>query len=235
MNSLTAYKKFLLKINKNDTNSNINISKGEFVLIFNEQARRWLREKIKNKQIDDTANDISELLVSEEPLPVTAKGTSFVEFQLPDPFFDYVTSTSDAIKQITYQDSQGETHRTNCKGILYNWDTKAKNLNTLFMDDNHKPSFEFQESFITIYSDKIKVYKTDFNINTLILTYYREPWEIDIAGYKRIDGSPSTNINPQFIDANTDEIISRAAVEAARNYQDPEQVQIGKDRINTED
>jgi len=35
MKAIEAYQKLLLKVNKNDTNSSINISKAEFVLIFN--------------------------------------------------------------------------------------------------------------------------------------------------------------------------------------------------------
>ena len=51
MTSLEAYKHFLLLINKNDSNTNVNISKGEFVLLFNSQKRVWLNEKLSEKRI----------------------------------------------------------------------------------------------------------------------------------------------------------------------------------------
>ena len=45
--SKELYKKFLLKINKNDTNSNVKVPISQFVLIYNEQQRLWLDNIIK--------------------------------------------------------------------------------------------------------------------------------------------------------------------------------------------
>jgi hypothetical protein len=44
MTSVEAFKRFQLKINKNDTNTDVDINRGEFVLLYNEQKDVWLRE-----------------------------------------------------------------------------------------------------------------------------------------------------------------------------------------------
>lgn len=58
MTSLEAYKLYLLKANKNDTNKNIGISKGEFVLFYNSQAPIWLDIKLEQCLSSDKINDI---------------------------------------------------------------------------------------------------------------------------------------------------------------------------------
>ena len=115
MKSEEVYKKLLLKINKNDSNRNINLSKGNFVLIFNEQALAWLDNELKINQSTDFKNYISHLLVVDEKLTQAKTTDRFTEYSLPENLFKYENSFSVA--------SRGK-----CKGrILYNWDFKIKN------------------------------------------------------------------------------------------------------------
>ena len=44
-----------------------------------------------------------------------------------------------------------------------------------YNDSNTSPSFEYRESFITIASNNVNVFYTDFSVNSLILSYYRYP------------------------------------------------------------
>ena len=46
MKSTEIYKRFLIKVNKNDSNDGINILPSIFVLMFNSEAIRWLSETL---------------------------------------------------------------------------------------------------------------------------------------------------------------------------------------------
>jgi hypothetical protein len=219
MTSLEAYKKFLLKINKNDTNSNINISKGQFVLIFNEQKRNWLKITIEKDQSSDLINYIEEILVLNKPLIKLKDYPDRSVFTTPHDYFSYVNSYSLATKGT-------------CTGIkLYNWDIKPKNTNMDLLDEDNNPSFEYRETFLNLSQSGIEVYKKDdFVIDEVYLDYYRQPVNIDLVGYIKIDGTPSITVNPDMEDENVEEIIDMCAVEVQRNYQNTEDYQLAQTR-----
>lgn len=217
MTSLESYKKFLLKVNKNDTNSNINISKGQYVLMYNEQKRNWLKIAIEKDQSSDLINYIEEILILGHPLEFKKDEFDRAVFEMPDNYFSYVSSRSLAV-------------RGNCTDRLMNWEIKPKNTNPLLIDEDNNPSFDYRETFVNLSKRGLEVYKTDFEIKTVFLDYYREPRDIDIEGYRRIDGTLSTNIDPDTDDENTEEIIDMCATEAQRNYQSSEQYQLAETR-----
>ena len=80
---------------------------------------------------------------------------------------------------------------------------------------------------------KINIFTNDFEIQEVILTYYRYPRKVDIAGYLNANGVPSTNINPEGEERFIDKVLSLAAEDFARNNYDADAVQINKDRIQT--
>ncbi len=222
MTSLEAYNSFLLKLNRNDSNSNINVPKGKFVISYNEQAKRWLKQKLKRKLGTNELDELNYLLVDDLSLKSQGKHLDHFDFTLPDDFFDISSCISIAT-------------RGNCTRTLDNWPTKDKNIRNLLRDANFKPSFDYEESLCTAVNNKLKVYFNDFKIKETYLTYYREPISIDIEGYIKIDGSHSTNINPDLPDIAVNEIISRCVLEFQGISENAEGFQISKDRILTEE
>jgi uncharacterized protein with GYD domain len=220
MTSLEAYKTFLSKINKNDRNTNINVGKGEFVLIYNEQKDVWLAQQLA--QTADTAakNHLAELLVHDKEVVKVGDTDKFAEFEVPEDLFQYEASISIA-------------NKGRCKGrVLYNWDFKPKNKNALLQDENNNPSFEYEQTLINLAGDKVLVFKTDFDVERQFLTYYKEVKKIDLEGYKTINGSPSVTINPDEPDHYVNEIVNLCAVEVIRRYENPDGFQLAKDRTN---
>lgn len=219
MTSLKAYKELLLKVNKNDTNANIHVPKSQFVLIFNEQKRIWLDEKVKDKENNDYIEDIQELLVPDVSLKKLSSSTLKDEFELPADFFRRCTSYSVASKDT-------------CKNVvLVNWPVKPKDINVLLVNTDTNPSFEYQETLYMVAGNKLLVYKDNFNLDEVYLTYYKEPRDIDLEGYTHIDGEPSTNIDTELSDFNVNQIIDRVAVEILFNYESREQAQAAVQRI----
>lgn len=219
MTSIEAYKRFLLKINKNDTNTNIKVNKGEFVLIFNEQSRIWLADQIKRFSDTYEKNDVSSLLAYDKKLVRIKDNKEFSEFEFPEDYFDYESSFSIA--------SRGK-----CKGRkLYNWDFKGKNRNVIDQDQNNNPSFDYEETIINPSENKLLVFKTDFEISEQYLTYFKEPANIDIKGYIKFDGSQSTDVDSDLGDYYVNQIINLCAVEVDVNYGNVEKFQLDKTKI----
>lgn len=218
MTSLQAYKQFLLKINKNDTNSNIKINKGQFVLIFNEQARVWIYEKLKEDSDDAEKNYFSKLLIFDEKLNKLNDLENFSTFELPKNYLSIESAYSIAKKE-------------ECKRKLYNFDFKAMNRNVLEQDLNNAPSFEFETTLYNLSNNNLVVFKTDFTIEEEYISYYRLPIEIDIDGYIKIDGTQSINIDPELDDKYVEEIINRCVVEVQTNYSDLQNLQASQNRV----
>lgn len=219
MTAQEAYKRLLLKVNKNDTNADIDISRGEFVLLYNEQKDRWLVEKIHEKQSTDEVFDLEPVQVKNKRLQKLNALSLYTTFSLPSNYFDYISSYSIC--------SDGS-----CSSIVVrNYPFKPKNENTLLESSNMQPDLEFEQTVVDLSEGKIFVYKKDFEVEDVFLNYYRPVGEIDLDGYIRLDGTPSTNKNPDIPDVMVDEILNRCAKEIIRRYQSPDGFQLAAERL----
>ena len=218
MTPQTAYKEFLLKVNKNDTNANIKIPKSQFVLLFNEEKNIFVEDKIKNEESSAEIEAISELLELDKPLVLESVSKIKDDYKLPEDFLRRTTSYVLADKGT-------------CKdNVMVAWIIKAKNRDIYLQNTNLRPSFEYQETFAILNNDKISFYKTDFIITEAYLNYYRMPKDLDIEGYTKIDGTPSIDAETDLCDDNIRIVINRAATAAMRNYESIEQFQLAQSR-----
>lgn len=218
MNSIEAYKKFELKVNKLSTNDNVDISPGEFVLIFNEQQQKWYDGSFRNKGTRYV--DVVQTLIAEDiSLEKDIEGINYTSFKLPQNYFDYISSYSLA------------TNGVCSDRVIYNEEIKIVNKNILYKDEYNTPSFNYQEGFITLAGNNIQVYEKDFKTTSTFLTYYRYPVNIDIEGYIKIDGTPSQTINPELADHYVDEIIDFCVREVTADYSDVEGNTFANNRV----
>jgi len=215
MTSIEAYYKFLQKINRNATQGNITCDVYQFVTIYNEVQKRWLSRQIPESTSDDV-NNVQSIITPAVISPKSSK-KEFSEYDLPNNWFDSANAYVVAKKG-------------KCEQNINLEQIKSSKTREYLFDDSYQPSFEHEWSFFTIESNKIKVFKTDFELKKLYFYYYKEPFEIDIEGYQKIDGSLSQNVNPDLADIFVDQIISEATTEFMRNYQNPIGLQISKDR-----
>ena len=141
-----------------------------------------------------------------------------VNFELPTNFLKRVGSYTIA--------SKGD-----CKNeSLVNWYYKPKDINVLLQNENYNPSFEYRETMAMINKDVVSIYKSDFSIDALYFTYYREPIDLDIEGYKHIDGTDSVDQPIDLTMFLIEYIIDRVVTEATRNYESPEQYALAAQR-----
>lgn len=214
MTPLEVYKEFLLRINKNDTNKNINVPRGEFVLLFNAQAQLWLDQFIEDNISSDTIEDVAEMYEPDTELTKLSDKPNFSEFTLPSDFFKKA-----AVYCIASKDKCTNT-------VMVAWDFKPKNKNIKIQNSNEEPSFEYQETNYSLTGTKLLLYKTDFNIDKAYLSYYRKPIALDIEGYKRLDGTMSTNISTDLDDINIGKVLDQCATVILGRYQNVEGYQI---------
>lgn len=222
MTSVEAYKKFELKVNKLSTNDNVDISPGEFVLIYNEQQNKWYEYNFRDRGTR-YVDVVQKLITDDLEIPSKDSGINYTSFELPKDYFDYISSYSLA-------------DNGTCKDrVMYNEEIKIVNKNILYKDEYNTPSFDYQEGFVTLAGNALQVYEKDFKVTNTFLTYYRYPIAIDIEGYIRIDGQPSTTINPELSDHYVDEVIDWCVREVTADYSDVEGNQFAQQRVQQND
>jgi hypothetical protein len=225
MTTQELYKRFLLMVNKNDTNEGVNISPGHFVLLFNAEMLSWLAEELKKDSDNIDVNLIELLYLGDfqvQPTGVADKTLKFIEFTLPSNFFQVYWG-------YTFAD-RGEC----INNQIWLWERKPGDTIAVRSDESSKPSFDYQEAPFTIGSDKMKVYFDDFVVKNTYINYYRTPKNIDIEGYIHFDGTESINIDTELDDYNALQVLARVAAELDRQTVDVEGLQLAKDRFTKE-
>lgn len=79
-------------------------------------------------------------------------------------------------------------------------------------DPNRYPSFEWKELPVNISQDKVWAYTDGTFVPTkCYTTYLKYPNQVDLAGYEHIDGSPSTDVQPDLPDYVLEDVVSLTA------------------------
>lgn len=217
------YQKFLLKINKGNTQNSVACDPSRFVLIINECKNRWIETGIKNK--DSILIDSYQEIVKTKPFaPPVLNTKEYTEFQLHDDFYEGILAKCNAVKG-------------KCKRVLYSREVKNQSKNFLQFDEANKPDFDWEWTFHSIQNNKIRIYKTsDFKIESAEFEYYSTLPEVQYAGTIDIEGNTvGTSVGINLSDQYVDQIISIAAKEFEMNYQNPQNIQIAQERINSQE
>lgn len=173
-------------VNKNSTNGSVDLSKRLFVSLFKENAVRYIELLLKTKSLD-SIRKISNFIQNKE-LTEVANEDIYNEYNLPKDylFFVNISSTLESEKCL----SGIETEVMN--------EIRPEEIDKYYSDPYNEPSISAAETIYIVRGNGIQVYKKGFEISKVTLSYYRKPIDIDIAGYKRLDGNVSTTINSDF-------------------------------------
>lgn len=177
------YSQFRLLIEKNATNNKLNVDIGRFILLFNLTTKKF-QNYILEKRNDDSIRMLSPFLVLNKELKENESTDIYTTYKKPDDYFEFSNLTVRATKN-------------NCVDkILLSHEIKSENVHQYLFDEFTKPSFLARETLYLMSKDGVTVYKDlDFNISKVELSYYKEIPEADIAGYKKLDGTPSQDID----------------------------------------
>lgn len=218
MNINETYLKFLNKVNKNFINDNISVDKGRFVIIFNEAQNKYV-DWVVSQNNSSIIRNIRFLKINNKELKKRDYSDDLTSFSLPKNFFKFINVRVEAKKG-------------SCTDYLEtSFEVKAENVHELYNDKNNEPSFDYRETFYTFSDDGIDVYKKDFEISNVLLTYYRYPTPVDIAGYYKIDNSVSQDINSEFNDDIVDKILDICVKDFNVNSDNLERYQVDNNEV----
>jgi len=180
MNNTTITLKIKERLNKLSSNDYDNIECWQFVEAFNKGMSAWCRRNLhgynNTKEGDEASKrriDDLQILLTDVQQPTLIDRGTYVEIGtgLPTDYFEW--------KRI----------QANCKNDCCNprpmviYLAEEGNVPELLRDYNKKPSFEWAESFCTIKDNVLRIYtNNEFTVDNVVLTYYRQPLNIQIAG-----------------------------------------------------
>lgn len=217
MTSEELYYNFHLLLNKNASLKNVNITRANFVIIYNREALSWLDRFIKTNGSTDEIHDIEQLLAVNKPLQLINKKEGYYEYYLPDNYFSFVSSVSEAVKD-------------SCTSPVRNYLIKPKEDNTHL--ENEAPSFEFEESICNISDNKLLVYVSDYQLNNSSLSYYIYPEKIDLEGYTDINtGKYSKTVDTKLDERYQHQILNQTVLEFMRQFENSNGINISQTRL----
>lgn len=221
MTAQDAYNIFLQYNNKLNSNDNVNIGVGQFVVLYNKNALIWLEQSVRKTKATQTIDQVQFLVKKDYPLTKVGTFDTHVRFKLPDDWFDHIGGYA-------------IVHTETCKNVQLNADqVKNDNERLILFDENWRPDFDFEWIPVTVGDGTLQVYFLNFEVDKFFLDYFKYPKNIDIAGYIKPDGTVSTTVDPDLDDIYVNEIIDLAVADVSRIYQNPEKLQADINRITT--
>lgn len=213
-----CYLQALQRVEKNATNGGIALDRGRFVNLFNDCQVRLVSYYLGRKN-DESIRAIQRLVVFSKILNRKDTKSDRVLFSLPDDYF--------AFSNINGKFSKGDCNASD----FQLWEVKNENVEELYNDMANEPSFDYRETFYTIGEDSVSVFTKGFVVDDVFLTYYRYPVYVDIEGYIRSDGSPSSSIDPEMDDKFVYRVLDMLANRYALNEDDAQNYQLTKDSV----
>lgn len=167
MNISQVSAKIDLRLNKGATSDYDNLWPYVKQEAFNKAVNEWVRKQIHGKNQTQEGDEESQIrvddlqvLLKNNNLNSKNKGIYNQSDKLPSDYLYY--------KRLTVYASKGEC--TNC--LLKSFLKEEANVDSFITF----PSFEFEETFHTLINNRIHIYHNkEFDIDKLILTYYRKP------------------------------------------------------------
>jgi len=179
MNNTTLQLKVQQRLNKLASNDYDNIEAWQVVEAFNKAQIEWTRRQLRggnpyqdgDEQSVRRIDDLQHLLL---PLPVAIadKGIFWETVNiLPTDYLEYkridIDATNDCCDDRTM--------------IVYL--AEEGNRAQLLRDEHKKPSYDWAETFSTLINNRARIFTNgEFGLTNAVLTYYRLPVNIEIAG-----------------------------------------------------
>lgn len=214
------------RLNKIDSKDYDNIQCWQMREAFNKAQLEWVRRQVHGK--NDTQEGDEETRQRVDDLQVIMKSLKLDVKEWPIYFESKKLPTNYLyIKRVTPFVNKGECKNKRIKSTL----REEANVDEYLQDYSMQPSFDFEETFHTMADNRIRIYaNNDFDVEEILLTYYRTPREIDFTGCEHLDGSAGVQTDPEFKDDIVELIIDDAVSILAGDIESPNQFQLNKQR-----
>jgi hypothetical protein len=198
---------------------------------YNKAQLEWVRKQIIGKNDlqegdEETKNKVDDLQILLKYTTLSGKNTKtyFESEKLP---IDYLY-----FKRLVPYIQKGECLERRIKSNL----REEANVDDYLNDWAMQPSFDFEQTFHTLIGNRARVYTNgDFKVNSVELTYYRYPRELDFQDAPRVDGKKPRQTDPEFKDDIVELIIDDTVSILAGDIESPNTFSISAQRakINT--
>lgn len=189
-----AKERYVIKAEKNGINDNLTTDNYRFCLNFNESQNKFLTLHLQNRGVDDIRY-IQKFLVLDKELSLKDKKENKANFEVPTDYFDFSSARAKAKKD-------------NCSDYLELIEFHIEDLNEKLYNEYTKPSFEYRESICTVNSDLLSVYLDDFEVEKVLLNYYRYPNQIGLVDADDPESPFNAAKTIEWDDKSLDDIIS---------------------------
>ena len=223
---------FKLNLNKVDRQDNVLMAVENIVNFLNQAQFSWIKTKIGENNLyrdgyEATRKRIDDLQV----LKVNNYALNLVKHD--DVLFQgYRGSLKDVKDYMMFVMCRTTASKQDCKATLTVDLIRQNDLSNLYFDANFGPSYEWRSTIATIGEDNIILY-TDgsFELDKVFLTYLRNPKQIDIEGYIKLDGKDSVNQDCELPYYAKQDIVSLACKFAAQSTDNQSQTAYAEDRF----
>jgi len=224
MTNATLQIKLKQRLNKLASNDFDNIECWQVIEAFNKVQVEWVRRQLHGNNLYREGDEMSkrriddlQALLREEPITGTQTEEYFESDAIPTDYMEYKRVSADATSECC-PDPRSMTVYLSEEG----------NVDIIMRDPLKRPDFDWGETFCTWLGSKLRVYKKDFEIATVKLTYYRQPKNIEILGCKNpYTGTTSTvDVECEFKDDIVEVLLDEAAALIAGDIENFTQYQL---------
>jgi len=191
MNNTTLQIKFKQRLNKLASNDYDNIECWQIIEAFNKAQVEWCRRQLhgnnmykegdeaSKRRVDDLQPLLNKTILTGVDHDNYMEGTNF-----PDNYMEFKRVSTKATSDCCEEERDMTVYLA-----------EEANVDLILRDPLKRPDFEWSETFCTMASNTIKIYKRDFNVVNPVLTYYRQPLNIEILGCVDPYTQQPTNVN----------------------------------------
>lgn len=177
MNNQTLQIKLKQRLNKLASNDYDNIECWQVVEAFNKAQVEWVRRQLHGNNLYKEGDEMSkrrvddlQILLKEETLTGTTTDL-FFQGNIPQDYLEYKRISAYATQECCPDPS-----------LMTVYLAEEANVNLILRDSLKRPDYDWRETFCTWIGNSVRVYKREFDFSSVVLTYYRQPRRIEIAG-----------------------------------------------------
>jgi hypothetical protein len=198
MNNQTLQIKLKQRLNKLASNDYDNIECWQVVEAFNKAQVEWVRRQLHGNNMFREGDEMSkrriddlQILLEETNLPGIQLDNFFESTAIPANYMEFKRISAFATSECCPEPRSMTVYLA-----------EEANVDLLMRDPLKRPDYEWGETYCTWIGNDVRVYRRDFNITDVNLTYYRQPTLIEIAGCQNpYDGTTTaTDVEADFKD-----------------------------------
>jgi hypothetical protein len=209
MNNQTLQIKIRQRLNKLASNDYDNIECWQIVEAFNKAQVEWVRRQLHGNNLYREGDEMSKrriddlnILLEEVNVPGFEGDNYFESTTIPDNYMEYKRVTAFATSECCPDPRSMTVYLA-----------EEANVDLIMRDPLKRPDYDWGETFCTWIGNDLRVYRRDFNITDVNLTYYRQPRLIEIQGCQNpYDGTPTfAEVECEFKDDIVEVLIDETA------------------------